>query len=590
MQLVELTIENFRSIRHTSLQMAPFITIIGPNNSGKTNLLLGLQLFFNPRQLDGEDFPGGVIDAPILLDAKFASLGDEERRALSPYLHREGLEVRRSATFDDDGRTSWDTYIRIQEPKDPDFKRSRVHENRERLIEIVSSRSLPAYFRGSTGRVSQASFLSGLGRYCQEQASSLEWDEPTWVASEEVWRALEPFLPKFHYIPPVRRLEEELGGRTPLGELLEHVVERILGSSPRLRGARSQLSRTRRLLTRSTGRDDRLVEIKELEKSLTGMLAEGFPESSVEVEFEPPEIGDFFTKGSRLYVDDGIRTEATSKGHGLQRELMLAILRVYVEYLETEAGIKPTRVFALEEPELYLHPQAQRRLAVMLQQISKNDQVIACTHSPLFVDVSEYQRIRLVSKPSVREGTSIRQVTVELFPGDAKANFRLAVAYNSDRNELFFARKVLLVEGESDKIAFTEMATKLDIDLYHEGISIVEVGGKGNLLNFMKVVGAFGIPYVVVFDTDPSDQNSPSQNAAIRSGLSAEFGLIFAVDPNLDTVLGVTKSQADALGKPLAIHNRLLNVATENVPPICVQVLRSLLPPVQAATGPSEPS
>jgi len=219
--------------------MAPFVTIIGPNNSGKTNLLLALQLFFTSRQLDGEDFPGGVTDAPILLDAKFASLEDEERRALSPYLHGEGLEVRRSATFDDDGRTSWDTYIRIREPKDPDFKRSRVHENRERLIEIVSSHGLPPYFRGSGGRVSQASFLSGLGRYCQERASSLEWDEPTWVASEEVWRALEPLLPKFYYIPPVRRLEEELGSRTPLGELLEDVVKRILGSSPRLRGARS---------------------------------------------------------------------------------------------------------------------------------------------------------------------------------------------------------------------------------------------------------------------------------------------------------------------------------------------------------------
>src|SRR5947209_12225955 len=103
MQLVGLTIENFRSIRHATLQMAPFVTLIGPNNSGKTNLLLALQLFFTPSQLEREDFSGGITDAQVLLDAKFDNLEDEERQALSPYLHGEGLEVRRSATFGDDG-------------------------------------------------------------------------------------------------------------------------------------------------------------------------------------------------------------------------------------------------------------------------------------------------------------------------------------------------------------------------------------------------------------------------------------------------------------------------------------------------------
>src|SRR5207253_9226686 len=109
--------------------------------------------------------------------------------------------------------------------------------------------------------------------------------------------------------------------------------------------------RAKRFLSRRGKRDERLVEIKELEKRLTEMLAEGFPDTRVEVEFDPIDIGDFFTKGSRAYVHDGLRTEATLNGRGMERELMLAVVSVYAEYWARDDGANPKRVLAVGEPE-----------------------------------------------------------------------------------------------------------------------------------------------------------------------------------------------------------------------------------------------
>jgi predicted ATP-dependent endonuclease of OLD family len=60
------------------------------------------------------------------------------------------------------------------------------------------------------------------------------------------------------------------------------------------------------------------------------------------------------------------------------------------------------------------------------------------------------------------------------------------------------------VEGATENSHFLcEHTFRFDIDRY--GISIIECGGKGNLIIFSKVAKAFNIPYVVVADEDIKD-------------------------------------------------------------------------------------
>ena len=71
---------------------------------------------------------------------------------------------------------------------------------------------------------------------------------------------------------------------------------------------------------------------------------------------------------------------------------------------------------------------------------------------------------------------------------------------NPDRSEIFFAKKVILVEGQTDKIVLSYLAKKLKI--YNYSYSIIECGSKSTIPQFIRLLNAFKIPYVAVYDKD----------------------------------------------------------------------------------------
>jgi len=71
---------------------------------------------------------------------------------------------------------------------------------------------------------------------------------------------------------------------------------------------------------------------------------------------------------------------------------------------------------------------------------------------------------------------------------------------NPDRSEIFFAKKVILVEGQTDKIVLSYLAKNLGI--FNYDYSIVECGSKSSIPQFIRLLNAFHIPYVAVYDKD----------------------------------------------------------------------------------------
>jgi predicted ATP-dependent endonuclease of OLD family len=70
---------------------------------------------------------------------------------------------------------------------------------------------------------------------------------------------------------------------------------------------------------------------------------------------------------------------------------------------------------------------------------------------------------------------------------------------------MFFASRLLLVEGDTEKLALPEYARRLGHDLDRSGATIVEVGGKRNLPDFLDLAESFQIPVGVLYDEDASD-------------------------------------------------------------------------------------
>jgi hypothetical protein len=195
-------------------------------------------------------------------------------------------------------------------------------------------------------------------------------------------------------------------------------------------------------------------------------------------------------------------------------------------------------VLLVEEPELYLRPQAQRYLYRLLRRFADGgNQVIYSTHAPAFLNVARLEELALVEHPR-DAGTRILQPA----PLPPTKDFRALSEFDSERSELFLARAALLVEGRTEKLVFPYVFAAIGRDVDQEGISIVECGGKGNLPLFIRICQAAGIPYVVVHDRDAQPGREPLAGERERNAQIAELAgeeQTIVLEPDFEGIAGL---------------------------------------------------
>ncbi|CDI65075.1 Putative uncharacterized protein orf-495 [Lactobacillus helveticus CIRM-BIA 101] len=119
--------------------------------------------------------------------------------------------------------------------------------------------------------------------------------------------------------------------------------------------------------------------LNDTERNIDEILSDQFGDSKMEFKFDFPNVNDLIKKGNILSTENGIETDISEKGNGLQRALALAIIQVYSKVSTKDENTQ----FLIDEPEIYLHPKAQDKLIDSLVNLSKNgDQVFITTHSP----------------------------------------------------------------------------------------------------------------------------------------------------------------------------------------------------------------
>jgi len=214
---------------------------------------------------------------------------------------------------------------------------------------------------------------------------------------------------------------------------------------------------------------------------------------------------------------------------GFHRKLILEALKNVVgEFRKLGRPFGDGIILFFEEPELYLHPQASKELYEIFQNLTETGfQIFLTTHSSNFVALKDYKSLCIVRDAG--HGTEVFQYKGNLFSGDEIQNFNMNYWINPDRGELFFARRVILVEGQTDKIVLGALAKKIDV--YQYEYSIIECGSKGIIPQFIKLLNAFSIPYVAVYDKDnhfwrskEEIENSNSHNRDIRRAINPKFG------------------------------------------------------------------
>ena len=241
-------------------------------------------------------------------------------------------------------------------------------------------------------------------------------------------------------------------------------------------------------LTKSTTLDG-------LRSNLAGQLSRALPEvvSKDDLAFVPGSSADNDALSDvRLQILKGGQRRGLSEQSDGTRALFAIAL-----YDMVSAG---ANMVAIDEPEIHLHPTSQRSLARLLQQ--SNNQKFIATHSADIVGAFDPECIA-----AVRAGGRVVQPQSNFLSNDE----RLSVTWwVRDKLEPLTARRVVAVEGVSDRIILERCADVTDRNLDRLGSSIIETNGSGNMGPIIKLFGptGFDIPTSLLIDADATAETA----------------------------------------------------------------------------------
>jgi hypothetical protein len=564
MQLSALRIQNFRSIVDSGeIRSESMLALVGENNCGKSNVLRALEAFLSAGAggVRAVHFYDGA--SPIVITITFAKLTRQDRKVLRRYLLGDRLILEKHVTIERDadsgkGSVKAEYHGYIATPRDWWLSTDAIiaHEGAKPNWTTIAE----AHGLGS-GISTKTAYSAAIDRYLEDH--EVEYDEPTLGDTQALGRqtALLARLPAFYLLPAITDYADEIDRRsttTVFRRLMSDLALRLLPSDPRYAEIESTLARLRGLMNTdgATG-VTRIAIFQRVEKAIcaaTQRLIPGVTGVEIEVEVEEPD--DLFARGVQIHVDDGVRTEVLEKGNGLQRCIVFSLLQALIKNTrgelvavgEPEPGEKrePHRpiILAIEEPELYIHPQLQRRIYRLLEEFAdapdSQDQVIYTTHSPAFVDVGNYTRIGLVRKDNPTVGSKVHQAVLDVLPDPAtRKGFQFLASFGIEQNEMFFAKRLILVEGDHDDIAI--LAAGRELGLFKESpeerdVTVIVTGSKDEIPKFQRLLNTFRVPYTVLLEMD--GQGETGKNAEIVGLLNGNRSA--RIPTNLETIVGHT--------------------------------------------------
>lgn len=157
-------------------------------------------------------------------------------------------------------------------------------------------------------------------------------------------------------------------------------------------------------------------------------------------------------------------------------------------------------IFALEEPENHLSPYFLARIIRQVRSLTDEGgaQAIVTSHSPAVLSRVRPREVRYCRCDPKTRRSSVKSIKMPTGDAEAAKFVRGAMlAYP----ELYFARFVLLVEGDSERIVLPRLAEALDLLIDPAFVAIVPLGGR-HVLHFWRLLSDLGIPYATLLDLD----------------------------------------------------------------------------------------
>lgn len=514
MQLKNLKVVNYRALKEVEMPLSAFVCLTGENNAGKSSVLQALSLFLSGTALAATNYFDPA--QPILISVKLAEIDAADLALLVPE-HRARIEplivdgcitlVRQYGT---DGKSQLGYFGMV--PREARFSEPSRDEMMRGKKGADLKTAVTAQFPELAGRAAEITSQKSANELIAQVAAALppEAKESKFVSLPTGKDfSITPMLPERIYIPAVKDLADDTktSESSSFGKILGILLKVI---EPKLAEDQALFDRLSKKLTRvlqpdGTLADDRLDEIKAIEASIQGFVQESFSAVKLRIEIPPPELRTVLST-AKILANDGVESSLEFKGDGLRRAVVFSILRAYVKLTLGGDGAADNRRYLLmfEEPELFLHPDAQKILFGALHIFSRSNQVIVTTHSPLFMAPEATATFVRLSKtvPADHSKPFTTAVPVDLGGMGPRDEFQIICFENN--NAAFFAKKVVLIEGDSDLIALPHIVQVLSggAPLTATPTAFVRVLGKGSIRRYRSFFSRFGIKVLVVADLD----------------------------------------------------------------------------------------
>jgi predicted ATP-dependent endonuclease of OLD family len=430
MRISSLTIRNLRSIEEIALPLRNGLTtIVGANSSGKSNILRALELFFTGK-IDRRAFVAALDMPSWIINAKAPS-----------------------------ARTS----IRVE------FDLSDRSANRlwKEVEKLFNKKGWPLPSRKTLTIIRYFSRGSASGYQCIIPTKGTRQSECTELTdlAELLIRRVE-----YRYVPSLKDLQSD-----SFRQVSEELKARLL--SVWAGGDRKEVAEKRDAFQKIRGEIETLIQ--DAAQGLSDSLKDHFPEvSALKLAMASTELEDMIGNLD-IFADDGHETLMRQKGSGIQGASIIHMLRILRETAPRGANHKQLFLWNIEEPETFLHPAAQRRLAKMLRAQSANTQILTTTHSPLFVARAEPQSNILIRR-TVQHGHHCSG-PVKLPKEDPLRPIRESLG-TSLADSLSLHEVVVVVEGPSDVRIFAEAYRRLCVrqELAFDREFVAFVSGHGS--------------------------------------------------------------------------------------------------------------
>lgn len=579
MKLANITIEGFRRHWYSEVKMSNATFLIGENNVGKSSVLTAIDyLLSDKKKISAEEFlqiessnelSNPIVSSKIIITGEFTDLPEDSLKwrgfkgRVFPYL--DGAETKYKVFLRKTFEPSKDYIVELKE-----YKKSVKHEfeNCNTLKEYIENGISETVVNEVFGDMDRNKKLSSANKNKFEELDDIyEFDstEETWFQNPGgIPGNVLSKLPKVLMIPALDKKDELSGNSGTLVTTLNELFNDVRDGSDNFKEAQRYLN----LLANELDPTDSKSEFGKMMNGLNEVLEDVFPNTGIHANARLSDADKVIKPQFTVNMSSNIQTTVELQGTGTVRAAVFALLRYRAirenESSEKKGLIRPL-IICFEEPEIYLHPNAAQQMRETIYNLASSgvNQIICSTHSPYMIDLGQKpnQVLNLLSLKLEKVNKGDEELVTEIvscnpfntskafkeLQDDDKAYIKMLIKIDDYISKVFFTKKVLIIEGDTEEVVLKETIERIDVakrlSIMHNW-QIVKARGKASIISLVKYLKSMGVNPYVMHDSDTGNEHAEKFNKPILDAVD-NSDMIFQLECCIEDVLGYDVSPSE---------------------------------------------